>query len=117
MSHNLVDASVAARLVNNCTRGEIFFLTQLGKNLDPYVFKSLCIKLDKSITNRKEQDSDDQSANETSPAESLYPVLSSPAAAEKEAEAAASAAAAVEAAVEAAAEQIELQVMNASKVD
>ena len=49
--------------------------------------------------------------------ESLYPILTSPAMAEKEAEAAASAAAAVEAAVEAAAERIELQVMNAPRVE
>ena len=117
MTHNLVNTSLATKLVNHCKRGEIFFLMQLGKNLDPYLFANLCTELDKSLTSRNEQISYDHPPNETPPADSLYPILTSPNAAEKEAEAAASAAAAVEAAVEAAAERIELQVMNASKVD
>ena len=118
MTHNLIDVSLANRLVKNCKKGEIFFLTQLGKNLDPYVFSKLCKELDKSLTKRNEQDSDVNMLNGTPPpppSDSLYPALTSPSAAEKEAEAAASAAAAVEAALEAAAERIELQEMNEGK--
>ena len=60
--------------------------------------------------------SDGSVPNGTPPhTESIYPALTSPTAAEKEAEAAASAAAAVEAAIEAAAERIEMQEMNIAK--
>ena len=60
--------------------------------------------------------SDGSVPNGTPPqTESIYPALTSPTAAEKEAEAAASAAAAVEAAIEAAAERIEMQEMNMAK--
>ena len=120
MTHNLIDAPLANRLVNKLKKGEIFFLTQLGKNLDPYVFAQLCKELDKSLTRRNEQFSDSSIPNGTPPpppSDSLYPALTSPSAAEKEAEAAASAAAAVEAALEAAAERIELQEMNEGKND
>ena len=119
MTHNLIDASLANRLVNKCKKGEIFFLTQLGKNLDPYVFSKLCTELDKSLTKRNEPASDSSIPNGTPPppaSDSLYPALTSPTAAEKEAEAAASAAAAVEAALEAAAERIEMQEMNEGKL-
>ena len=79
------------------------------------MFAKLCTELDKSLTSRNEQVSDGNVPNGASPKASLYPILTSPTAAEKEAEAEASAAAAVEAALEAAAERIELQDMNTAK--
>ena len=111
----LIDVPLANRLANNCRRGEVFFLTHLGKNLDPYVFSELCKKLDKLLTSRNQQISDNNVPSRTPPSDSIYPNLMSATAAEKQAEAEASAAAAVEAAYESAAERIELQDMSAGK--
>ena len=118
-THNLIDSSLANRLVRNTRRGEMFFLLQLSGNLDPYIFAQLCAELDKSLESRKQPQSNASVPNgnfsRVEISNSLYPTLSNPSAAEKEAEAAASAAAAVEAAVEAAAERIELQEINEAK--
>ena len=115
-THNLIDASLANRLVRNTRRGEMFFLFQLGSNLDPYIFAKLCTELDKSLTSRNQPWSDGDVPNGDLPVASLYPIIGNElTASEKEAEAAASAAAAVEAAVEAAAERIELQEINEAK--
>ena len=114
-THNLIDTSLANRLVRNTRRGEMFFLFQLGSNLDPYIFTQLCTELDKSLTSRNQHELDCNIPNGELCHASLYPALTNPSAAEKEAEAAALAAAAVEAALEAAAERIELQEINEAK--